>query len=129
VLGYLVDCLPPGRQRLTNEGEGAALAAYLDAVRGAQEMDRGAVRAAAADQFATERMSDSVLTALDEARKWGRTSEPTACPAASARASRVARSAHLATPTRQDQAFAGRFNRAGTRVGLSASPPSYRWHT
>jgi len=69
ITGLLVDRLPPGKQCVDNEDDEAALAAYLNAVRRAQEVDRRAVRAAAATEFATDRIVDAVLTALDEARR------------------------------------------------------------
>lgn len=60
--------LPPGRQCIANEDDGKALAAYLEALGRAQAMDRPSVRAAAAEQFATERIVAAVLGALARCR-------------------------------------------------------------
>jgi len=59
---------PPGKQCVHNEDGDAALVTYLDAIRQAQEVDRQAVRAAAATEFPTDRLVDTILAALDEAR-------------------------------------------------------------
>jgi len=64
----VVDRLAPGKQCAGNEDDKAVLAACLDAVRQAQEMDRQAVRTAAAAEFATDRIVDTVVAALDQAR-------------------------------------------------------------
>jgi len=66
--GYLVDRLPPGRQCVANDDDERALAAYLDALRQAQAMDRRAVRVAAAEQFDTEKIAQACVLALDAAR-------------------------------------------------------------
>ncbi|HYH67623.1 MAG TPA: hypothetical protein VD866_23195 [Urbifossiella sp.] len=66
--GHLVPRLPPGRKHVTTDADAAALAGYLEAIRAAQGMDRGAVRAAAADRFGTDAIVDTVLAALEAAR-------------------------------------------------------------
>ncbi len=68
--GYLVDRLPPGRECVTNDAEAAALEAYLAAIAQAQGLDRYCVRAAAAEDFATDRIVDRVISALDSAREY-----------------------------------------------------------
>jgi len=64
VTGFVVDRLPPGQQCVGSEDDERALAAYLDAVRKALAMDRRFVRAAAAGQFATDRIVDTILDVL-----------------------------------------------------------------
>jgi hypothetical protein len=73
VTGMLVDRLPPGRQCIARDDDASALATYLDALHRAQSLDRQAVRAHAASTFATVRIVDQVIEALDVART---------CPAA-----------------------------------------------
>ena len=64
VTGFVVDRLPPGRQCVGGEDDERALAAYLDAVRNAQAMDRQAVRVAAERAFATDQIVDTVIGVL-----------------------------------------------------------------
>jgi len=66
--GFLVDRLPPGRQCIASDADETSLDAYLEAVRRAQEIDRPSVRATAAGQFSTERIVNTVVTALERAR-------------------------------------------------------------
>jgi len=68
VTGLLVDRLPPGRRCMGTEADQAAMDVYMEAIRLGLEMDRRAVRAAAAEEFATDRIADAVVTALDRAR-------------------------------------------------------------
>jgi hypothetical protein len=58
----------PGRQCIANEADEQALTTYLAALAHAQAMDRPSVRAAAADQFATHRIVDTVLAAWEGCR-------------------------------------------------------------
>lgn len=69
VTGYRVDRLPPGAACAADDGDRAALALYLDALRRAQELDRRAVRSAAAQAFDTDRTVDTVLAALARCRQ------------------------------------------------------------
>lgn len=66
--GCLVPRLPPGWACVAGDDDAAALAAYLEAVRQAQVMDRRAVRAAAVERFDPQRIVDGVLAALQAAR-------------------------------------------------------------
>jgi len=70
IIGLLVDRLPPGHEHVANADGDAALATCLDTIRQAQDMDRHAVPAvpaAAADEFATDRIADVILTVLNQA--------------------------------------------------------------
>lgn len=62
--GHLIDRLPPGRQCVADAEDEQTLAAYLDALAQTQALDRRSVRAAAAEQFATDRIVQAVLAAL-----------------------------------------------------------------
>ena len=68
VTGFLVDRLPPGRQCVASEDDEAGLATYLEAVRKALAMDRQAVRAAAAERFATDSVVSAILNSLHRCR-------------------------------------------------------------
>jgi hypothetical protein len=48
-----------------------ALAVFMDAIEQAQGMDRHGVRDRAADQFDTDRIVDSIITAVDNVRLTG----------------------------------------------------------
>lgn len=62
--GFLVDRLPPGKSCVANDADQTALGAYLDAVQQARTMDRYRIRAAAAEQFATDRTVESLLNSV-----------------------------------------------------------------
>ncbi len=66
--GYLVDRLPPGRQCVASDVDAAALANFIAALHQTQYLDRPAVRARAAEHFATERIVGVVLSVLAAAR-------------------------------------------------------------
>ena len=66
VTGVFVDRLPPGAKCATNDSDAAALGDYLESLRRAMELDRRSARAAAADEFATDRVAGQVLMVLDE---------------------------------------------------------------
>ena len=66
--GILVERLPPGRQRIENEADAAALVAYMDALVQAQAIERQRVRAQAADDFQTTTIIDQLVTRLEGMR-------------------------------------------------------------
>jgi len=66
--GHLVDRLPPGRRCVADDEDDKALVSYLDTLERAQALDRRSVRAAAAEQFRTERIEDAVIDALEHIR-------------------------------------------------------------
>jgi hypothetical protein len=68
VTGFHVERLPPGRACVANEVNAAVLAAYLKAIRQAQELDRASVRATAAKDFDTQMLLDRIVCALKRAR-------------------------------------------------------------
>lgn len=68
ITGVLVERLPPGARCATNDSDAAALGYYLESLRRAMELDRRSVRAAASDEFATDRVAGQVLMVLDELR-------------------------------------------------------------
>ena len=68
VTGCLVDRLPPGRHCVQTDADQATLAAFLNAIAVAQQMDREQVRSHAIDTFDTGRCIDSVLQALTDAQ-------------------------------------------------------------
>ncbi len=68
VTGYFVDRLPPGRQCIADAEDEVALATYLDALHRAQTLDRRAVRELAIEAFGTDRIVDTVISALDTVR-------------------------------------------------------------
>jgi hypothetical protein len=53
---------------VANDDDERALLSYLDALGQAQAMDRQAVRTAATEQFATDRVVETVLAALEGCR-------------------------------------------------------------
>ena len=69
--GVLVDRLPPGRRCTETDEDVRALAAYLEAIEQAQAMDRHSVRGRAAEEFDTDRILDSVITAVNTVRLAG----------------------------------------------------------
>lgn len=62
--GILIDRLPPGKSCVANDADQTALGDYLGAVQQAQTMDRHRVRAAAAEQFATDRIVEALLRSV-----------------------------------------------------------------
>lgn len=66
--GLVVHRLPPGRQYVENDGDNAALAAYVDALAQAQAFDRQDVRVRAAVDFQTKGLIDQLVTTLDGLR-------------------------------------------------------------
>jgi hypothetical protein len=68
VTGQIVDRLPPGRACIAGPGDETALTHYMEMIERAQSMDRASVRAAAARSFATQRIVERVIAALDAAR-------------------------------------------------------------
>ena len=71
VTGVLVDRLPPGAHCAESDADMRALADYLEAIEQAQALDRHSVRDRAAQQFDTDRIVDSIITAVNKARLGG----------------------------------------------------------
>ena len=69
--GVVVDRLPPGRQCAESDEDVRALAVFMEAIEQAQAMDRHSVRDRAAEQFDTDRIVDSIITAVNTARLGG----------------------------------------------------------
>ena len=69
--GVIVDRLPPARQCAESDDDVRALAVFMEAIEQAQAMDRHSVRDRAAEQFDTDRIVDSVITAVNKARLAG----------------------------------------------------------
>jgi hypothetical protein len=65
VTGYLVEQLPPGLCSVETDGQRAWLAAYPDAIRQGQELDRRLVRQHATVDFDNRQIVDAVLHALE----------------------------------------------------------------
>ena len=70
-MGVVVDRLPPGRQCAESDEDVRALAVFMEAIEQAQSMDRHSVRERAAEQFDTDRIVDSIITAVNKARLGG----------------------------------------------------------
>jgi hypothetical protein len=68
VTGYLVERLPPGRQRVASDADEACLRWFLEAVHRAWSLDRHDVSSRAANEFATEAIVARLIAALDEQR-------------------------------------------------------------
>ena len=68
VTGYFVERLPPGRNLARDENDVRALAEFHTAIESAMQLDRSAVRHAAAGEFDTEVIVDNILNALNAAR-------------------------------------------------------------
>ena len=66
--GVVVDRLPPGRQCAESDDDVRALAGYMEAIEQAHSLDRHVVRVRAASEFDTDRIVDSVVTAVNKAR-------------------------------------------------------------
>lgn len=69
--GVVVDRLPPGRQRAESDEDARALAVFMDSIKKAQWMDRHRVRERPASEFDSDRIVDSIITAVDKARLGG----------------------------------------------------------
>ena len=69
--GVVVDRLPPGRQCAESDDDVRTLAAFTDAIEQAQSMDRNSLRERAAQQFDSDRIMDSIITAVNKARLAG----------------------------------------------------------
>ena len=68
VTGYIVERLPPGQSCVETDGHRASLAAYLDAIRRAQELDRRLIRRHATVDFDSRQIVDAVLHAFEAVR-------------------------------------------------------------
>jgi hypothetical protein len=66
-----VDRLPPGRQYAESDDDVRALAVFMEAIEEVQSLDRHGVRDRAAEEFDTERIVDSIITAVNMARLGG----------------------------------------------------------
>ncbi len=64
--GVIIDRLPPGRQCAESDDDVRALAVFMEAIEQAQAMDRQSVRDRAAWQFDTDRIMDSIITAVNK---------------------------------------------------------------
>jgi hypothetical protein len=69
--GVVVDRLPPGRQCAESDEDVRALAVFMEAIEQAQSMDRHSVRDRAAEEFDTDRIVGSIITAVNTARLEG----------------------------------------------------------
>ena len=58
----------PGRQCAESDADLRALAVFMEAIEEAQCLDRHSVRMRAAREFDTERIVDSIITAVTKAR-------------------------------------------------------------
>lgn len=63
--GIVVDRLPPGLSCVETDADRTCLEAYLDAIRRAQDLDRGQIRQHAAETFGTDKIVDGLVDALD----------------------------------------------------------------
>jgi hypothetical protein len=63
----VVDRLPPGRQCAESDDDVQALAVFMEAIEQAQALDRHSVRDRAAVQFDSDRIVDSIITAVNMA--------------------------------------------------------------
>jgi hypothetical protein len=69
--GVVVDRLPPGRQCAESDDDVRAPAVFMKAIEEAQAMDRHSVRERAVEEFDSDRIVDSNITAVDKARLGG----------------------------------------------------------
>ena len=67
----MVDRLPPGAHCAESDEDVRALAVFMEAIEQAQAMDRHSVRDRVALEFDSDRMVDSVITALNMVRLGG----------------------------------------------------------
>lgn len=63
--------LPTGRRGAESDQDVRALAVFMEAIEEAQSLDRQCVRERAAEEFTTERIAGSILTAVNTARLGG----------------------------------------------------------
>ena len=66
-----MDRLPPGRPCAESDDDVRALAVFMEATEQAQSMDRHSVRDRAAREFDSDRIVDSIITAVNKARLGG----------------------------------------------------------
>ena len=66
-----MDRLPPGRQCAESDDDVQALAVFMAAIEQAQALDRHSVRERAAREFDTDRIVDSIITVVNNARLGG----------------------------------------------------------
>jgi glycosyltransferase involved in cell wall biosynthesis len=69
--GVVVDRLPPGRQCAESDDDVRALSVFMEAIEQARSMDRHSVRDWAAEEFDSERIVDSIITAVNTDRLAG----------------------------------------------------------
>jgi hypothetical protein len=62
-----VDRLPPGQQCAETDDDERDLAVFIEAFEQAQSTDRQCVRERAAEEFDTDRIVDSIITAVNKA--------------------------------------------------------------
>lgn len=62
-----MDRLPPGRQCAESGNDVRALAVFMEAIEEAQAANRHSVRDRAAEQFDTDRIVESIITAVNKA--------------------------------------------------------------
>lgn len=65
--GVLVDRLPPGRQCAESDDDVRALAVFMEALEPSQSLDRHSVWDRACEKCATDRIVESVITAVNKA--------------------------------------------------------------
>ncbi len=63
-----MDRLPPGAHCAESDADVRALAVFMAAIEQAQLLDRHSVRERAASEFDTDRIVDSIITAVDTVR-------------------------------------------------------------
>jgi hypothetical protein len=69
VTGCFVERLPPGPKCVASDSDEAALAAYLEAILQAQELDRPLVCAAVAEKLNDRTILDQIVSALEAERR------------------------------------------------------------
>jgi hypothetical protein len=69
--GFGMDRLPPGRQCAESDDDVRALAVFMEAIEQAQALDRHSVGHWAGEDFDTDRIVDSIVTAVDRLRLGG----------------------------------------------------------
>jgi len=73
VTGFLVERLPPGAMCASSDSDMDRLAVYMDALSKASVLKRDCVRAAAVDEFDSERIAQRIFASLEEIRAGGNT--------------------------------------------------------
>jgi hypothetical protein len=69
--GVVLDRLPPGQQCVESDDDVRALAVFMEAIEQAKAMDRPSVRDRAAEEFDSDRIVDSIITAVNTDRLGG----------------------------------------------------------